>query len=588
MPGVRHYLDLTHLRRLDQYSYSAVDKSPLSNYVMRHWWTWTASFMPPWLAPNCITLIGFFAVVLNFVCVWVFVPDLVGPGPSWVYGTCALGLFFYQTMDNIDGKQARRTGTGSPMGEMFDHGCDTLNCPLSGIIQAAAFGLGHSPYALLCVLIPCWSMYLSTWEEYHTGTLYLGYINGPVEGILLGVMILVVSTIKGPGWWANPIPDTGLAHVPPFSFFPASWQVLDAVMFMLVCAFLLTHMPLCLYNVYKQLSLPRRRPLTSRPASTRVNATPPLEAFRQLLPIIGFTVLSGAWVLSPKSSMLREGRLIEFAVLVCFLYGQLSSKIIIAQLTRGVFPFSWALLLPLLLPAVAINIPYLHVPPTIEALYLHLTTLAAFASYAFSAHAVLRAFCAYLGIRALRIPYPNKACEGFVPLATSASGPGSNGAERVVHQSPALGNVEGEEYELERPLLASSSSSSAASPQKANGAGKAMKTGFLKVKEWVAHDGAGGLGGSGGRKRSNTSEREREVGMGPASVPAARTRAGSGASLGGGGGGRPASPAGGRPGTPGRGVSTLPASPSKLAVGGARGEEEEGEEAPRRAGKVGA
>ena len=29
-------------------------------------------------------------------------------------------------MDAIDGKQARRTGTGSPLGELFDHGLDCI------------------------------------------------------------------------------------------------------------------------------------------------------------------------------------------------------------------------------------------------------------------------------------------------------------------------------------------------------------------------------------------------------------------------------------------------------------------------------
>jgi len=28
----------------------------------------------------------------------------------------------HKTLDNLDGKQARRTGTGSPLGEIFDHG----------------------------------------------------------------------------------------------------------------------------------------------------------------------------------------------------------------------------------------------------------------------------------------------------------------------------------------------------------------------------------------------------------------------------------------------------------------------------------
>lgn len=33
-----------------------------------------------------------------------------------------IGLFLYQTLDAIDGKQARRTGMAGPLGEMFDHG----------------------------------------------------------------------------------------------------------------------------------------------------------------------------------------------------------------------------------------------------------------------------------------------------------------------------------------------------------------------------------------------------------------------------------------------------------------------------------
>lgn len=42
---------------------------------------------------------------------------------SWVYMSWGIGLFLYQSMDAIDGKQARRTGMAGPLGEMFDHGC---------------------------------------------------------------------------------------------------------------------------------------------------------------------------------------------------------------------------------------------------------------------------------------------------------------------------------------------------------------------------------------------------------------------------------------------------------------------------------
>ena len=38
----------------------------------------------------------------------------------------AVCVFYYSTMDNLDGKQARRTGAGSPMGMLFDHTCDAM------------------------------------------------------------------------------------------------------------------------------------------------------------------------------------------------------------------------------------------------------------------------------------------------------------------------------------------------------------------------------------------------------------------------------------------------------------------------------
>jgi len=43
---------------------------------------------------------------------------------------CAVGLFIYQTLDAIDGKQARRIQCSSPLGELFDHGCDALSIGL--------------------------------------------------------------------------------------------------------------------------------------------------------------------------------------------------------------------------------------------------------------------------------------------------------------------------------------------------------------------------------------------------------------------------------------------------------------------------
>ncbi len=50
---------------------------------------------------------------------------------SW--GIC---LFAYQSLDSIDGKQARRTGMAGPLGELFDHGCDAINTTVSSVSGA--------------------------------------------------------------------------------------------------------------------------------------------------------------------------------------------------------------------------------------------------------------------------------------------------------------------------------------------------------------------------------------------------------------------------------------------------------------------
>lgn len=50
-------------------------------------------------------------------------------------------------------------------------------------------------FATLC------NFYLSTWEEYHTGTLYLSAFSGPVEGIITVVALFFVTAYFGPGFW---------------------------------------------------------------------------------------------------------------------------------------------------------------------------------------------------------------------------------------------------------------------------------------------------------------------------------------------------------------------------------------------------
>lgn len=64
-------------------------------------------------------------------------------------------------------------------------------------MAARALNLGRSWWTIASQMATLASFYLTTWEEHHTGVLYLGPFSGPIEGILMIVFIYVISGIFG-------------------------------------------------------------------------------------------------------------------------------------------------------------------------------------------------------------------------------------------------------------------------------------------------------------------------------------------------------------------------------------------------------
>jgi len=95
--------------------------------------------------------------------------------PRFVFFMCAIGLFLYQTLDAIDGKQARRTNTSSPMGELFDHGCDAVSTLFLSTSIACSISLGSYPRFLFFFFINNVAIfYLAHWQTYCFGKLMFG------------------------------------------------------------------------------------------------------------------------------------------------------------------------------------------------------------------------------------------------------------------------------------------------------------------------------------------------------------------------------------------------------------------------------
>jgi len=95
---------------------------------------------------------------------------------------------------------------------LFDHGVDAVNTSLECLIFAASQNLGMGWKTVLtlfgCMLpspnyrakltsIALLTFYVQTWDEYHTKTLTLGLISGPVEGIVILITVYAFTAIKG-------------------------------------------------------------------------------------------------------------------------------------------------------------------------------------------------------------------------------------------------------------------------------------------------------------------------------------------------------------------------------------------------------
>ena len=82
--------------------------------------------------PNLITLIGFiFSSLPFFVLFGCYGTKMRNEKdneiPNWFFFFYAFCYFMYRMLDECDGKQARRTGNASPLGLLFDHGCDSVS-----------------------------------------------------------------------------------------------------------------------------------------------------------------------------------------------------------------------------------------------------------------------------------------------------------------------------------------------------------------------------------------------------------------------------------------------------------------------------
>ncbi|GCB76626.1 hypothetical protein scyTo_0019169, partial [Scyliorhinus torazame] len=198
-------LSRQQLKRLEEHRYRSAGASLLEP-LMQAWWERLVRRLPLWIAPNVITITGLAVNVCTTIILMVYCPTATEQAPLWAYLACALGLFIYQTLDAIDGKQARRTNSSSPLGELFDHGCDSLSTVFVVLGICIAVQLGTNPdWMFFCCFAGVFMFYCAHWQTYVSGTLRFGIIDVTEVQIFIITLFLLAAS-GGTAFWESMIP----------------------------------------------------------------------------------------------------------------------------------------------------------------------------------------------------------------------------------------------------------------------------------------------------------------------------------------------------------------------------------------------
>mmetsp|Transcript_10272 Transcript_10272/g.23412 ORF Transcript_10272/g.23412 Transcript_10272/m.23412 type:complete len:415 (+) Transcript_10272:42-1286(+) len=295
MPYFGRYLTNRGREMLHVYKYKGSDDSILLNYVTNPIYQRLVLLFPTWLAPNIITLCGVSFTILGHIMTYSHCPSLNGHIPAWLCFYNGFAIIMAQCLDALDGKQARRTGSGSPLGLLMDHGCDAINTTTMALTGAAAIQLGPSSMAMLLWIVHGVGFFAATWEEYYVGELHLGYINGPNEGLMSAALLHILTGFVGTDFWIQEsmfgIPR---GHV---------------VVYLLLLAGVLT-MISNFYYVITRIRKDRHRDPTAQ-SDAELESSSVKVAISRFLPLL--TVISGfvLWVTySPSDILARHPRVL--------------------------------------------------------------------------------------------------------------------------------------------------------------------------------------------------------------------------------------------------------------------------------------
>jgi phosphatidylglycerophosphate synthase len=189
-----------------KYSYKSINNSLVNAFYKRYWLPIVIKLVPERASANLISILGnagAWAAFLILSGLVVGPMNVVARERPWIFGVCALCLFFYHTLDNLDGMQARRTGSSGPLGEFVDHWFDSFNTFLIPLGLGLAFPEIPSLMVAITILLCCLADWLSLRTTRNSGVLVFGRVSSE-EALLFSYVVCIAMWATGYDFWIKP------------------------------------------------------------------------------------------------------------------------------------------------------------------------------------------------------------------------------------------------------------------------------------------------------------------------------------------------------------------------------------------------
>eukprot|EP00026_Physarum_polycephalum_P011650 Phypoly_transcript_11889.p1 GENE.Phypoly_transcript_11889~~Phypoly_transcript_11889.p1 ORF type:complete len:391 (+),score=32.14 Phypoly_transcript_11889:39-1175(+) len=371
------YVSKQGLENLPKYKSSeTLDHSILYHSIISPVCNVLVGYLPLWLAPNLITVIGMLCNVLGFILAVLFIGVGTEDSTMLRYISFVNGILIFSNMmlDNMDGKQARRTKTSSPLGELVDHGCDSLFVGLGAMMTGMI--TGSAPVPILVFFALCGlTFYSAHWEEYFTHSLELGAI-GPVETQVILTFFHVLTFFVGRPWWSEVMSIGG-------------YQVTRTQLVMI--AFLIGSVYTTGSSMIAGLLKATRKGISAS------------FALSQLLPLT-ISYLAGALWVCANYALFEENSLL-FITTFGLLFSFLVIRCIIERICNEPFRLFYKIMAPLLVACVNASFHYFsRSPPLPEKIVLLAVFAIMLGGWLHMAYYILEEFCMKLKIAPFTIP----------------------------------------------------------------------------------------------------------------------------------------------------------------------------------------